>query len=104
MKDEIIEQLIDTKLWQLRPKLMFDNPNLHIINSNMKGYSSGRYRIEITKLGRKVEGKSYKISMYWTPYNPDNLVFKGRFNTYEELTGIIKEVNKDLLDTSRTYN
>lgn len=104
MEDNIITELVSTKLWLLRPQREFDNPNLYHINSNMKGYSDGRYRLKINKLKRRVDGYRYIVSIYWTPYNPDNLVFKGRFNSFDDLKNIIKEVNKDLLDISRVYN
>lgn len=103
MEDKIITELVNTKLWVLRPQSDFDNPNLFYINSNMKGYSSGRYRLKINKLKRKVDGYQYKVSIYWTPYNPDNLVFEGRFNSFDDLKNIIKDVNNDLLDINRIY-
>lgn len=99
MKDKIIKELLNTNLYRLDVRTL-DKPNLYIIYSHMKGFSSGRYRFEITKLNKKVEGKVYKISMFWSPYHPNYLKFKGRFNTYEELVDIINGVNKDLLDVS----
>ena len=69
----------------------------------MKGFSSGRYRLEIDKLKRKVEGKTYKVRLYWTPYYPDDLKYEGRVNNHEELIEAIKIVNSDLLDTTRVY-
>lgn len=100
MEDEIITELIDTKLWRLSPKII-RNSNLFHIYSSMVGYSDGRYRLEITKLKRKIEGKSYKISIFWTPYNPDYLVFNGRFDSFDELKNIINTVNPNLLDINR---
>ena len=104
MEDKVIDELLNTKLWKIWPNRSCDNPNKFRIYSNMKGFLDGRYSMDITKLKRKSEGNIYKISMYWTPYNPDNLVFKGRFNSFEELTAIIGSVNKDLLDEGRILN
>lgn len=104
MEDKILIELVNTKLWRLQPQRVCEKHNLFHIHSNMKGYSSGRYRLEITKLKRKIKDSIYKISIFWTPYNPDNLVFKGRFNSFDELKNIINSVNKDLLDISRIDN
>lgn len=104
MEDKIIAELINTKLWGLQPQRNFENPNLFHVYSNMRGYLSGRYRLEITKLKRKNKGSIYKISVFWTPYNPENLVFKGRFNSFGELKNILNTVNKDLLDICRVYS
>ena len=104
MEDKIIAQLLNTKLWILKPKRVFcDAENVYTIESHMKGFHSGRYRLIITKMKIKRDNSLYKISIYWTPYNPFNLVFKGRFNSFDELKTIIGTVNKDLLDTSRVY-
>ena len=104
MKDKIITELLNTKLWILKPKMVIDDPeNVYKIESHMKGFNSGRYRLTITKMRIKRDNSLYKISIYWTPYNPFNLVFKGRFNSFDELKNIIGTVNKDLLDISRAY-
>lgn len=104
MEDKIISELLNTKLWLLKPKRVFDDPeNVYTIDSHMKGFNSGRYRLIITKMRIKRDNSLYKISIYWTPYNPFNLVFKGRFNSFDELKNIIGTVNKDLLDISRAY-
>ncbi len=103
MEDKIINELLNTKLWTLKPIRYCDNPNSFIIESQMKGFSSGRYRLNITKMKIKRDNSLYKISIYWTPYNPFNLVFKGRFNSFDELITIIGTVNNDLLDISRVY-
>lgn len=103
MEDKIISELVNTKLWKLQQQRDGEISNLFHVYSNMWGYSNGRYRLEITKLKRKREGSIYKISIFWTPYNPDNLVFKGRFNFFDELKDILNTVNKDLLDVGRVF-
>ena len=100
MTDILVDKMLENNMWTLaRPS--FDKPNLFCLRSNMHGFWSGRYRIELTKLKRKVEGKIYKVAMFWTPYNPDNKVYEGRVNNHEEMIEAIKTVNKDLLDISR---
>lgn len=102
MEDELIYEILKTKLWVLCSACFYNHE--FILNSNMRGFSRGRYRMEIKKLKRKVEGKAYKVEMYWTPYNPDNKVYVGRVGNYNELIDVIKKVNKDLLDTERAYD
>lgn len=98
---EILNFFINSEMWRYR-KPTFDNNN-HSFYSNMKGFTDGRYRIEIQELKRKVEGMKFNIFIYWTPYNPDNLVFKGRLNTVDEMKVIIKNVAPKLLDVSRKH-
>ncbi len=100
MLDKLITEILNTNLWKIRPS---GNLNEFCLNSNMKGFSSGRYRLEVNKLKRKVEGKIYKVRLYWTPYHPDDLKYEGRVNNYKELIEAIKTVNSDLLDTTRAY-
>ena len=102
MKDELINEILNTNLWRLSSP-SFGKPNEFCLNSNMNGFSSGRYRMEIKKLKRKVEGKTYKVKMYWTPYDPNNKVYEGRVDNYNELIEAIKTVNEDLLDIERAY-
>lgn len=102
MENELIKEVLNTELWKLIG-YSSNTPNEFCLNSHMKGFTSGRYRMEIKKLKRKVEGKTYKLAIYWTPYDPDNRVYKGYINNYTELVGVLKLVNKDLLDIKRTY-
>lgn len=103
MNDIIINNLINTKLWLVKKQRPYENANLFHIYSNMRGYSDGRYRLEILKLKRIREGSLYKVSIFWTPYDPNNLVFKGRFNSFDELKDLINKVNKDLFNSDRIY-
>tara|TARA_R110002020_G_scaffold465503_1_gene686953 strand:+ start:1510 stop:1815 length:306 start_codon:yes stop_codon:yes gene_type:complete len=100
MVEKLIKEILKTKLWRTRPT---GYPNKFCLYSQMKGFTSNRYRIEIDKLKRKVKGKTYKVRIYWTPYDPNDLKYEGRVDNYKELIEAIKTVNRDLLDTTRAY-
>ncbi|TXI11480.1 MAG: hypothetical protein E6Q68_06045 [Polynucleobacter sp.] len=104
MNDPIVKQLIETNLWRLQNNRGTYPENTFNVHSHMKGFMDGRYRLLVTKLGRKVGGKSYKVSIYWTPYHYFNLEKFGRFNTFEELKVIIESVNKNLLNPELSFN
>lgn len=101
---ELTQVLLDTKLWSIdtRRSFMWHDGTDHLY-SQMKGYSVGRYRLEITKLLRKYKGFLYKIKIYYTPYDPQCLKREGRFNTYKELLELLGSVNKDLIDENRKW-
>lgn len=103
MKEQLIKELIETKLWMVRPHREHDNPNKFTVLSHMKGYMGGRYTMEIQKLLRRVEGKRYKLALYYTPYNPRHLVKEGRFNDLKELKDIVTSVNNDLFNPDRIF-
>lgn len=103
MNDQVIAQLLKTNLWILSHKISTDPANVFHVKSHMMGFMDGRYRLEITRLKKRHEGKLYKVLVYYTPYHPYNLKLKSRFDTFEELCSIIKSVNKDLLDQSRCF-
>jgi hypothetical protein len=100
-KENLLKQFEDTKMWKHRSPDLPDKH--HHFYSKMKGFTDGRYTIKIRELLRKSKGFKYKIFIYYTPYNPNNLVFQGMFNDWKELTDIIKSVNPKLLDNSRKY-
>ena len=100
MIEDLVKPLIDSTLWRYEESI---KENEHYLYSKMKGFSDRRYTIKIQGLKRKVEGFRYKVFIYWTAYNPNNLVYKGRLNNHRELLKAIKSVNKDLLDVKRAY-
>jgi hypothetical protein len=103
LTDVVIKQLTENNMWRLKPLRERDPINVFHLYSNMRGFDDGRYRLVIVKLGRRIEGKKYKISIYYTPYNPFNLVSFQRFDNFDELVKIIGDVNEFLLDTNRAY-
>lgn len=96
-----VQQLLDTKLWRLDPRKSYPNPRVLVIHSDMMGFSDGRFRIEILELKKRSQGFMNKVEIYFTPYHPNCLKAKSRFDTFEQLFEIIKSVSSDLLNPAR---
>lgn len=68
-----------------------------MVQSDMPGFTSGRFTAYIRPLGRNVRGHKYRLVVEWTPYHNNDYRFNGYFNTAEELESIITGIDPRLI-------
>ena len=92
--DDLSSYLINNG-WSL--KLFRYEDKFDVYHSEMNGFSSGRFRLELKTLKRKNKGKKHHVKIYFTPYNPNYLKVNYRFNNLSELKNLIGMANEKLL-------